>query len=502
MTGYQEPVPVPTAGSDAPRRDRSRLRSGAIGGLAVGVMSAAFAAPSTSIFFNSPFVAANAGLAMPAAFLASAIAIGFVAINIAAFSRKLPTSGYAYTFVSHGLGPKAGFIAAWMTLLVFIGSPVILAPYFGVTVSTLIQGLTGVHIPWVVLALLLLALVGTLAVLGISDSLKVGGVFVLVELTVVTAFAAYMLIKNPGHQAPAAFSPRSAPSLGGFAVAMIFGILSFQGFEAAATLGEETTAARVRVPRALLSAIAVLGVFYAFGSYGATVGWGSGHLGSYAASASPFVTLGQRYAGSWLADIFGAVVGAGLLAGTIASSNASARMLFAMGRERVLPAALGRTSQRTGTPVFATLVVVIGGGLAGIVAAAAWSPSQVWGYMGSIISLGAIVVYIMVSVGVGPFFWRSHRSEFSIGRHVVVPVIAVAVLLMPLLVKNGLLWPLPAFPFNLVPYLTVGWLMIGGVIVAYLQAKRPADLQTAGRIVVDEDAPDDRGPGPGELSQA
>jgi amino acid transporter len=356
-------------------------------------MSAAFAAPSTSIFFNSPFVAANAGLAMPAAFLASAIAIGFVAVNIAAFSRKLPTSGYAYTFVSHGLGPRAGFVAAWMTLLVFIGSPVILAPYFGITVSALIQNLTGVHIPWAVLSLLLLALVGTLAVLGISDSLKVGGVFVLIELTVVTVFSVYMLARNPGHQAPAALSPRSAPSIGGFAVAMIFGILSFQGFEAAATLGEETTAARVRVPRALLSAIVVLGVFYTVSSYGAVVGWGSGHLGSYATSASPFVTLGQRYAGSWLADIFGAVVGAGLLAGTIASSNASARMLFAMGRERVLPAALGKTSERTGTPVFATLVVVIGGGLAGIVAGVIWSPVQVWGYMGSIISLGAIIVY-------------------------------------------------------------------------------------------------------------
>jgi amino acid transporter len=502
LTGYQEPAPASAAGSGARRAGRSRLRSGAIGGLAVGVMSAAFAAPSTSIFFNSPFVAANAGLAMPAAFLASAIAIGFVAVNIAAFSRKLPTSGYAYTFVSHGLGPKAGFVAAWMTLLVFIGSPVILAPYFGVTVSTLIENLTGVHIPWVVVALLLLFLVGTLAVLGISDSLKVGGVFVVIELTAVTVFAAYMLIKNPGHQAPAAFSPRSAPSLGAFAVAMIFGILSFQGFEAAATLGEETTAARVRVPRALLSAIVVLGIFYTFSSYGATIGWGSGHLSSFAGSTSPFVTLGQRYAGAWLADIFGAVVGAGLLAGTIASVNASARMLFAMGRERVLPSALGRTSQRTGTPMFAALVVVIGGGLAGIVAGVVWSPSQVWGYMGSIISLGAIIVYIMVSVGVAPFFWRSHRSEFSIGRHVVVPVVAVAVLLIPLTVKHGLLWPLPAFPFDLVPYLTVGWLVLGGVIVVYLQAKRPGDLQTAGRITVEGEGPENRGSGPAEPSQA
>lgn len=102
----------------------------------------------------------------------------------------------------------------------------------------------------------------------------------------------------------------------------------------------------------------------------------------------------------------------------------------------------------------------------------------------------------MVSVGVGPFFRRSHRSEFSVGRHVAVPVIATVVLLMPLVVKHGLLWPLPPFPFDLVPYLTAGWLLLGVAIVAYLQLRRPGDLQAAGRIVVDADVPADLRPGP------
>jgi amino acid transporter len=488
MTQSDQQPPPSTAEARPDRRSRGRLRAGAIGGLSVGVMAAAFAAPSTSIFFNSPFVAANAGVAMTAAFIASAIAIGFVAFNVAAFSSKLPTSGYAYTFVSHGLGTKAGFLAAWMTLLVFISSPVILAPYFGLTVSALVQNMAGVQISWVIPALVLLAFVGTLAILGISDSLRVGGFFVVLELVLVTAFGAYMLFKSPHAQAPAAFSPHSAPSLGGFAVAMIFGILSFQGFEGAATLGEETTNAKRRVPRALIGAIVVLGVFYTFNAYAATVGWGSSRLSSYSASASPFITLAQHYAGSWLADLLGTVVAVGLLAGTIASVNASARMLYAMGRNRVLPRALSDVSARTQTPIVASMVVVIGGGLAGVLAAFIWSPSEVWGYMGSIISLGAIVVYIMVSVGVIPFFRRQYRAEFSVIRHAVVPVVATAILLLPLLIKNGLLWPVPAYPFNLIPYLVLAWLAVGGGIVLYLQAKRPDDLSRAGRITVDDDS--------------
>jgi amino acid transporter len=463
------------------------LRRGAIGGLAAGVMAAAFSAPSTSMFFNSPFAALHAGKAMTAAFLVSAIAIGFVAFNIASFSSKLPSSGYAYTFVSHGLGPKAGFVSAWMTLLAFVGTPIIVPPYFGMTLSGLIDNLTGVHIHWAILALLLLAFVGALAILGISDSLKVGGVFVVIEIAAVVAFAVYMLVKSPHGQAPAAFSPTSAPSIGAFALAMIFCILSFQGFESAATLGEETDNPRVRVPQALIGAIVVTGLFYTFTSYAAVVGWGSNDMDKYAGDASPWITLAQHYAGSWLADAFSAVVAAGLLAGTIAGVNASARMLFAMGRERVLPPALGVANERTRTPVFASLVVVVAGGLGGVIAGLVWSPSQVWGFFGSIIALAAVFVYIMVSLAVVPFFRREHRAEFSPGRHVVVPVVAIAILLMPLLIKNGLIWPLPPWPFNLVPYLALAWLAIGAAITAYLQVKAPERLESAGRIVVDDE---------------
>ena len=170
-----------------------------------------------------------------------------------------------------------------------------------------------------------------------------------------------------------------------------------------------------------------------------------------------------------------------------ASVNASARMLFPMGRNRILPKALSEVSSRTQTPIVASMVVVIGGGLLGVLAAFIWSPSQVWGYVGSIIGLGAIVVYIMVSAGVTRFFQREHRSEFTVLRHVVVPAVAILILLLPLLIKNGLLWPVPPYPFNLVPYLVLGWLLVGGGIVLYLRAKRPADLSSAGRIILDED---------------
>ncbi|MBS1843169.1 MAG: APC family permease [Actinobacteria bacterium] len=449
-------------------------------------MAAAFAAPSTSVFFASPLVAAFAGEAMVAVFIVSAIAIGFVATNIASFSGKLPSSGYAYTYVSHGLGPKAGFVSAWMTLLVFACTPIILPPVFGETLGGLVESLIGVYIPWWVYSLALLSFVGMIVILGIKDSLEVSGVLVLIEIAVVGGLAAYMIFDSPHAQAPHAFSPGSASSLGGFAVAAIFGILCFQGFESAATLGEETRHSKVSVPRALMSAVLVLGVFYAFTAYGATVGWGGSNLGSYSESFGPWIELAKNYGGEWLADIFRAVVCAGMLAGTIAGTNAAARMLFAMGRDRVLPGGLAKVSPRHGAPVVASLLIVVAGGGAGVIAAAAWSPTNLWGFVGSIISLGAILVYIMVSASVIPFFRREHRAEMKLIRHVLIPILAIVILTVPLWIKNGLLWPVPEAPYNLVPYIILGWLLVGVGIVLYLRARRPMDLEAAGSIVLDE----------------
>jgi amino acid transporter len=464
---------------------RRGLRAGSIGAVAAGVMAAAHEAPSVSMFFNSPFAAANAGKAMAAAFLLASIIIALVAWVISLFSAKLPTSGYAYTFVSRSLGPRAGFVSAWMTILVFVGTPLIVPPAFGVTFSDLVQRLTGVRIHWAIFTALLLAFVAVLVIRGIRESLEAGAVFLFFEVLVIGAFAVYLLFKAEGPQAPSALSPTAAPSLGAFAIALIFGILSFQGFEAAATLGEETREARRRLPLALMTAVVLTGVFYTFVSYAVTVAWGPDKMQGYADAGTPFPILAEDYAGSWLAILFDGVVCAGLVAVTIAAVNAGARVLFAMARERLLPAAFARTHPHRQTPHVASAAVVVLGGLGGIIFGLAWDPLQVWGFIGSVIALSAILVYILVCVSLIPFMRREYPAEFSWGQHLALPLVATGLLLIPLLIKNGLLWPPPDYPFNLPPYITLGWAVIGVAMVVYLGRTRPRALEQAGQLIAE-----------------
>src|SRR5207237_89449 len=69
---------------------------------------------------NAPAAAPNAGGALPLAFLVAFVACFFTANTVIQFSRRLPSSGLFYNFVSHGLGGGAGFFTGWLYFAAFI----------------------------------------------------------------------------------------------------------------------------------------------------------------------------------------------------------------------------------------------------------------------------------------------------------------------------------------------------------------------------------------------
>lgn len=468
--------------------DNAGLKAGAIGGLAAGAMAVAFAAPSVSMFFNSPVMAASAGRALPASFIVSAIAIALVAANLAAFAAKLPTSNYAYSFVSHGFGPSTGFVSGWLAVLVYVGTPILVPPVFGTTMSGLLDRLFGVSIPWWILTLLLLVIAVILVIRGIEQSARVGMIFLCIEMTILGCFALYMVFNGGPHgQQPASLLPTTAPSFGGIGLALVFGTLSFAGFESAATLGGETRDPLRVIPRALMLAVLIAGVFYAFVSYAAVVGWGANHMASYAsASGTPFNSLALRYGGQWLADLLDVVVLSGLLAVTLAALNAASRVLHALGSEGLLPRSIGTVSPKTGAPQRAALLVAIVGGGGGLLFGLLWTPQNVWNFTGTIAALGTIFVYMLVSASTIVYFRRAHRADFSLVRHLVIPLLAIGVLCLPLVLKGGLIWPAPAWPFNLTPYIVLAWLLIGVGIVAYFKGRQPEILTRAAEALTRE----------------
>jgi amino acid transporter len=168
-----------------------------------------------------------------------------------------------------------------------------------------------------------------------------------------------------------------------------------------------------------------------------------------------------------------------LFAALLAFHNAVARYLFALGRERVLPAALGRTSRRTGAPKLGSLLQSALALTALVLyAVAGWDPIThlfFWGGIGG--GLGILVLMAATSIAVVGFFARHPHGE-PVWRRLIAPILA-ALLLTAILVitvaefgellnvagSSPVRWGFPA-AYTAAAVLGVAWALI-------LRAARP-----------------------------
>jgi amino acid transporter len=180
-----------------------------------------------------------------------------------------------------------------------------------------------------------------------------------------------------------------------------------------------------------------------------------------------------------------------MFAAAISFHNTVARYTFALGRERVLPSALGRTGIRTGSPVAASLLQTVLGG-AGIVlwAIMEWDPlTTLFFYGGTLGGFSLLTLVALVSIAVIGFFARDARGEGIIAR-VVAPLLAVGAVgfLIYRAVENFnvLLGETPDVPLPLpelrwiLPALPAVVLLIGVVLALIIKVARPDVYSTIG----------------------
>jgi amino acid transporter len=272
----------------------------------------------------------------------------------------------------------------------------------------------------------------------------------------------------------------------GVGLGVVFGLLSFIGFDAAATLGEETRNPRRSIPLAVIGALGSVGVFYVFMMYGLTVGYrlnDPSQMQAFLADANPFVTLGQRVAPWLLQPIELAAIG-GLFSCLLAMHNTTVRVMFSMGRDRVLPHSLGNVHARWFSPYRAILVqtaftVVIG------LAVGSWlgpGATGAYGFTGAIGTVAIIIVYMLSNVAHIRYFW--HLPKRGVVTHVVAPTLGVVSLAYPLYSVTA---PGQLFPYNWVPIVVGVWILAGVLLYLYYRARSPEKIAAIGTFVGGED---------------
>jgi amino acid transporter len=481
---------APAAESSA-QHPSEGLRPGVLKVRHAVITSLAVITPAAAILFLPIPIAAHAGAAMPLAIVV-AFAVVLVIMNaVYRFSQRISHAGSFFAFIRDSLGVRAGFVTGWLFLAfyaVFVGLDLIL---FGATLNGIIVAHGGPNIPWWLLMLIGLVVIWGVAVLGIRLSVRSDLALLTFELGVLLALALTILIKGApgGDWHPHVFSVSASPTgFSGVVVAAVFGVLAFTGFEAPAYLGEEAENPRRTVPRAILTTTVLIGVAFVFFFYVTTVGWGVPDIGKLPADPAPWDTLGRTYWGAGptiLVDIASVVA---LMAGALAAQNGAARMLFALGRDGLLPRALGRTLRRFGTPVAALTVLLAASIAVGLGFGLGFGPLPAFSLLSLVVTLCALGVYALAQFGLARYFWR--LGEFNPFWHGLVPTVAVAAIVY-LFIKN--VSPQPVYPSNLAIWIAIGWLVAGLLAMAGLILIKPDRLAEAAVIIGEGDTPQEKG---------
>lgn len=450
-------------------------------------LSAAAMAPVLAVILNAPAAGADAGAALPVAFLFAFIAALFVANTVIEFARKLPSAGSFFTFCSRALGSLAGFYAGWLYAGAFVMLTIGLFTANGVILRTYLQSTFHWNVPWWILGIILLGIAMTLSVRSIRTSVRLDLILLAVEMFVFALLALISIIRAGNGNSLTYFNPLSGPSgFSGVGLGVVFGLLSFIGFETAAVLGEETSNPKRNIPRAVRLALLGVGVFYVFVMYGLVAGFHlntAAGLKAFLASPAQFSTLASQFA-PWLRQPVELCAIAGVFSCMLATLNATVRVVFAMARERVLLGQLSRVHKRFRSP-FVSIYAVVGFALAAGIILSVWLGSgltDVYGYSGSIGTIAIILVYGLANIGLIRFYWG--QPDFNIWKHLVIPLLGTVVLLYPLYETAK---PGQPFPYNNVAYVVLAWVVIGFGVYSYLKRKAPDRLAALGATLATEE---------------
>jgi amino acid transporter len=256
------------------------------------------------------------------------------------------------------------------------------------------------------------------------------------------------------------------------------------GWENGPALAEETRDPARTIPRAVYIAIAAATLLFVGFSYTTIVGFHY-DTASIGRGSVPFLEMADHYLGSaallaWLAGIVS------VLSTLVAAVNSQARTLFDAGRSGLLPARLGRSRPPGETPVAAIVAMtVVGLGIvliwwlchvAGLVSGST-DPVNLYAECSTMGTILILFVYVLTAFSLPVFIWHRHRATFSLVRHVAMPLLGAAALVVPFV---ELFQPGQPAPYSVFPYLAIASLLAAIAIAWYVVARNPRAGATEG----------------------
>lgn len=398
-----------------------------------------------TVFTTYGIVTETTGGRVDVAYLVTLVAMVFTARSYARMSVAYPVAGSAYAYSQKEFGAPIGFLAGWSLLLDYLFLPMINYLVIGIYLNAAIPGVP----PWVFI-LVTIALVTALNIIGIVSVARANTVIIAMQTLFIVVFVVlgFAAISKTGHidlMAPLrgdGTAPGLSPILAGAAILC----LSFLGFDSVSTLSEEAKDPTVTVPRAIMITTIVCGLIFFFLAYISQLVFPSNQFTDVDSAALDVV---KAAGGQFLSVFFTAAYVAGAIGSALTSQASVARILYAMGRDGVLPRKIfGYISPKFFTPIWAIWIVSAVSLVAIVIDL---------NTLASMISFGALVAFSAVNLAAFKHYYidKHQRSGLVVISSAVLPLVGVA---LTLWLWTSLSW--------LTLEIGLGWLAIGFVYLA------------------------------------
>ena len=426
--------------------ETNRLQPKAVGLIGVLFLTLTGAAPMTAMLLNVPVAVGNGtGFGAPAGFLVATFVLLVFSVGYAAMSRKVTAVGGFYAFISHGLGRQLGMAMGFGSAVAYAVFEPAMAGGFAYFANAKILALTGLNVPWPLLATGMVLVIGALTYFDVKLSTLILGAALVAEVIVMLAFDTGIFARSGGtHITLAALNPAAAfhgftaqngLAAGAAGIGLFFAFWSWIGFEMAPNYGEESHDPKRIVPLSLYISVSILGLLYTITAWASVSAYGDFHTMVQRAQTDGlnfFLIPSTALVGNWVSVAMSYLILTSTFAGGMAFHNTAARYFYALGREQVLPAALGKTHPTYKSPYVASFVQC---GLAVIVLALfaifggvsdpnAQAYAQVYGLLSVLGTMLILAAQAIVSLAIVVYFWRHHPADVHWWTTCLAPALA------------------------------------------------------------------------------
>lgn len=422
------------------RGDVHMLKGSAVGLVAVLFLCVTGSAPLAVTLFNTPYVGPlGSGFGGPGAFLFATIVLTIFSVAYVQMCLKVRAAGGMYTYVSLGLGRPLGMTAGFSLMVAYTLFGASLIGGFAQFTGDAFRKYLDINIPWVWFALFAVLVVVLLGYYDVEISVKVLGVALIGELIVIVVFTLAVLLQggNSGLEV-APLNPINgltegvAPGIGVF-----FAFWSWVGFEAAPNYAEESKDPHRTIPIAVYFSCIGVGLLYTLMMWAVVSSYGKGTAMDDAFNAGTATINGetlpvdatnlvfspmQAFVGKFWADLANWLIVTGALACASALTNAGLRYWYSLGREGILPRALGRTHAKHRTPHIAIATM---GLLNAALVLLFWftnqGPLAMYGWLAVQGVIWIVLVQALTALATFMYFNKFHREEHHVWKTIAAP---------------------------------------------------------------------------------